>query len=124
MTASSVERALGWAGRVLLAAMLGLVLIAYAWVYIPTPEPGRVRSGAPVDVSGTIATYATDALIVSTLGGERHTVHLTPSTTVVEVDAPATVAVLRPGRSVAIQAARWSADGSVIAEGIVVWGGG
>jgi hypothetical protein len=124
MSASSVERALGWVGHVLLASLMCLVVLAYAWVYVPTTERGRVRSGAPVDVSGTIATYAADALIVSTLGGERHTVHLTPSTTIVEVEAPATVAVLRPGRSVAIQAARWSADGSVIAAGIVVWGGG
>jgi hypothetical protein len=116
-------RALELGGRVLLAAIMGLIVLSYVWVYGLESEPGRVRGGVPVDVSGTIATYAPDALIVSTFGGERRTVHVTPATTVVEADAPATVADLRPGRSVAVQAMEWIGDGSVVARGILVWGG-
>jgi hypothetical protein len=118
------ERALAHGGHVLLALVMGVVGLAYVSVYVPTIEPGRLRAGAPVEVSGTIATYAADAVIVSTLSGERRTVHLAPSTIVVEVDTPATVAHLRPGRSVAVQAPHRLADGSVVARGIVVWGGG
>jgi hypothetical protein len=124
MTQRWGERTLEHGGRILLALMTGLIVFAYAWVYVPTTEPGRVRGGAPIDVSGTIATYANDAVVVSTLGGERRTVRIAPSTTIVEVDAPATVANLRPGRSVAIQTAHRLRDWSVVARGIVVWGGG
>jgi hypothetical protein len=119
----TVDRALRLVGHVLLACVMTLVVFAYAWVYVPRVAPGHVRFGAPVDVSGTIATYANDALTVTTLSGERRVIHVGPATTVVEVDTPATVASLRPGRSVAIQAARRKLDGSVIARGIVVWGG-
>lgn len=124
MTNAGCERALRLLGYVLLACLATLVLVAYACVYGPAVEPGRLRVGAPVDVSGTIATYAADAVTVTSLGGERRLVHLTPSTAVVEVDAPATVANLRPGRSVVIQCAHELADGSAAASGIMVWGGG
>jgi hypothetical protein len=124
MTKAGCERALRLVGYALLVCLATLVLGAYAWVYAPAVEPGRLRAGAPVDVSGTIATYANDAVTVTSLGGERRVVHLTPSTAVVEIDVPATVASLRPGRSVAIQCAHELADGSAVASGIMVWGGG
>jgi hypothetical protein len=115
------RRALEVGGYVLLGSIMALVVLSYASVYGPKVEPGRLRTGAPLDVGGTIATYANDAMILAMSGGERRVVRIAESTTIVRIDRAATVDDLRPGRFVAVQVADWRMDGSVVAGGIMVW---
>jgi hypothetical protein len=107
--------------RLVLGAVMALVVISYACVYGPAVRPGQLRAGAPTDVGGTIATYATDAIVLAMSGGEHRKVIVTPATTIVRIDTPATAAELRPGKFVAVQVESWRWDGSVVARGIAVW---
>ncbi len=123
MTKARCERVLAIVGHALLLSVVGLLVVSYGWIYLPAADPGRLRAGAPMAVSGIVATFEKDAINVTTLDGEHHVVHLTPSTAVVErIEGPATVARLLPGRSVAIQSAHERFDGSTVASAIMVWG--
>lgn len=120
MTAPLPLRVLRWGGAVLLLGFTGVLVASYGAAGDPS---GWNTGGEFLEVGGVIAGYAHDAVIVSTEGGLRYTLRVSPATVVRDGTAPATLAALRPGRLAGVTGSTSRAGRTLDVRSLMVWGG-